>query len=106
MINQTPTEIDITIPLLIFVIIFSIAVLILSIICLYLYIQSKIHDSYHKGFIDSMKENISYYKTLKDLTDSFGIIFNMFYKDEVKVKVELGANLIDFKDKLIDYSNK
>ena len=105
MINQT-TEIDITIMVWIVIIIITVLVMILFVLFIIVIIKSKIHDSYHQGFKDSMNENVRYYKVIKDLTESYKIIYDMLYNEQTEMKVSIAECLIDYKDKLIEYSNK
>jgi len=96
-ISMTPIEIHI---ILIIVVIFALVMLTLE---LQSYLSNKIHKSYHKGYNKAKSDKVQYYKTIKELTDSFKIILSELYKDNSKLSIITAQLLIDFKVSLQEY---
>lgn len=92
-------------------IIMSIILLILIIICIifeiHLYISKSIHNSYHKGYNKAKDDKVQYYKTIKEIIDSFNEIFLELTKEGSSnmYKAHTLELMIDFKVSLQDYYN-
>jgi len=73
--QETKTEI-LSWGFIVFLLFILIAIFILGIFFLYLHISLKIHISYHKGYNKAKDDKVQYYKSIKEIIDSYNKIFS------------------------------
>lgn len=97
------TEVEI----LIYIIVVIIAIFIWLLIFLYIFISNKLHREYHKGYNKAKDDKVQYYKTIKEIVDSFNEIFSELTKEGSNnmYKAHTLELLIDFKSSLQNYYN-
>jgi len=103
MLLQELTENEITIQILIGILAVLGFIILIIIMELHTYFSRKIHDNYHKGYNKAKDDKVQYYKTIKELIDSFKIILSELYKDNSKLSIITAQLLIDFKVSLQEY---
>lgn len=78
----------------------------MSLTFLRFYISERIHDSYHKGYSDSMYDKYTYYKRINELKTTFSNYLESIKQDNAQLSIISNDFLIKHKELINEYLDK